>query len=164
MAKTYDYADGYRSAGLLQAAADHLSAAQTLFKDENVEHLDSAGYLAHLGVELMLKAMLLHTVREFPETHSLEGLYGDVVPHYPKAKLRGCESPYRGILIALDKFYALRYPSLPESPGVSRGDWSAIKLFVDRLREAMPTELRKEFDARGQAEKSGRIVLDRDHR
>ena len=160
----YRYTDGYRSADLLQAATDHLSAAKTLFNDEHVEHLDSAGYLAHLGVELILKAMLLNKTKEFPETHSLQGLLGQVVTNFPAASLRGKDSPYRDILIALDRFYDLRYPSPTVSPGISRGDWDAIKLLVERLRGAMPLELREEFDLRGQVNKSGRVVVSYDRR
>src|SRR5436190_23698313 len=61
--------DGYTERDLLQSATDHLASARRLFEG-GPRCFDSAGYLSHLGIELILKAFLLHRDGEFPGEHS----------------------------------------------------------------------------------------------
>jgi hypothetical protein len=58
MGKAFSAKDGYAQIDLVQFSRDHLFAAETLF-NLDVRTLDSAGYLAQLGIELLLKALLL---------------------------------------------------------------------------------------------------------
>jgi HEPN domain-containing protein len=74
VAHMYTVADGVAVPDLLHFGFDHISAAQALLKS-NARHFDSAGYLAHLGFELLLKAWHLHEFTEFPNTHSLNNLW-----------------------------------------------------------------------------------------
>lgn len=164
MTKQYKAEDGYRVADLLIGSADHLSAARALYEDDCPEHLDSAGYLAHLGVELLLKAFLLHRNSSFPETHGLADLCGMVAADTPAVKMRKSDSPYRDLVLSLDKCYELRYPNPKGNQGISRGDWKAVKLLVDRLREALPKELTEVFDHPERREKFGRTVTQADKR
>ena len=159
MKKQYSAADGFTVSNLLTGALDHLSASRALFKDEHPEHLDSAGYLAQLGVELLLKALLLHRHAAFPETHSLADLWGRVAAEFPEAKMRKEDSMYRDIILSLDRFYELRYPNPNGSPAISRGDWQAIELLVEKLWQVLPLELRKMVDISECREKFGRTVL-----
>jgi HEPN domain-containing protein len=71
--KKFSRQDGFSELGLLHAAADYLGSAKLLF-DRSPRCFDSAGYLCHLGIELVLKAMLLNICNEFPNDHSLTKL------------------------------------------------------------------------------------------
>jgi hypothetical protein len=64
MAKTFTAAGGYTQLDLVQFSRDHLFAAQKLF-NLDVRTLDSAGYLAQLGIELLLKVLPLTRKRGF---------------------------------------------------------------------------------------------------
>jgi len=158
MAKQYSAEDGFTVCDLLTGAFDHLSASKALFKDEHPEHLDSAGYLAQLGVELLLKALLLHRNATFPETHSLEVLLGLVAAEFPGAKMRKGEGMYRDIILSLDRFYELRYPIPNGSHAISRGDWQAIELLIERLWPLIPLNFQKMVDISKRREKFGRVV------
>lgn len=68
--KVFTNAD-YRAAELLQAGIDHLDAAAALSTGSH-RYLDSAGYICHMGIELMLKAWVLHSTGRFGRTHPLK--------------------------------------------------------------------------------------------
>ena len=72
MAKNFTEKD-FTPADLLQAGIDHLSAAELLLKNDSI-FFDSAGYLAHIGIELLLKSFILYINREFEGIHSLKDL------------------------------------------------------------------------------------------
>ena len=59
MAKRYTKEDGFSTQELLHYARGHLASAKVLF-ERSPDCYDSAGYLSHLGIELTLKALLLH--------------------------------------------------------------------------------------------------------
>lgn len=161
MRKEYRAEDGFQTLDLLHASRDHFISSEKLFKLGEIEYLDSAGYLAHLSVELLLKAFLLHKTGAFPETHSLKGLIGQVVVHFPAAKQKGVNYGYRSILISLDRFYELRYPNRGKSPGVSKGDFEAIEMLYEQLKGAMPEPLQEEFQSISKTEKYGREIRKR---
>jgi HEPN domain-containing protein len=71
--KTYTRKDGFSEIELLHSAVDHLASAKILF-DTNARCFDSAGYLSHLGIELIFKALLLNKSDQFPPEHSLAKL------------------------------------------------------------------------------------------
>lgn len=60
---------GFSEMSLLHAAVDHFTSAKVLF-DKNPRCYDSAGYLCHLGIELVLKTKILFLSDEFPNEHS----------------------------------------------------------------------------------------------
>jgi hypothetical protein len=86
--RVFTQEQGYRPIDLLHAATDHLFAANVLFSSsdfflavgmldvdfEAPRCLDSAGYLSHLGLELLLKAFLLLVTGSFRDDHSLANL------------------------------------------------------------------------------------------
>jgi hypothetical protein len=51
--KMFSRSDGYTEQDLLQSATDHLASARRLFEG-GPRCFDSAGYLSHLGIELIL--------------------------------------------------------------------------------------------------------------
>ena len=74
--RVFRLSDGFQPAELIRYGVDHLRAAERLFAGSPLFD-DSAGYLAHLGIELLLKSMLLHADGRFPEEHRLQQLYLD---------------------------------------------------------------------------------------
>jgi HEPN domain-containing protein len=71
--KNYRRSHGYTERDLLHSATDHLASARRLF-ESGPRCFDSAGYLSHLGIELILKAFLLNRTDAFPNDHSLARL------------------------------------------------------------------------------------------
>ena len=74
MARIFSTADGLVPVDFAHCALDHMTAAHALF-DTDPSHYDSAGYLVHIGVELLLKSWLLQAAGEFEGTHNLKALY-----------------------------------------------------------------------------------------
>lgn len=104
MARTYTAEQGYVSVELAHCGLDHMTAAGLLFESDP-GHFDSAGYLAHLGVELLLKAWLLEANRKFEGIHGLASLYAVLE--------RECGAPsldeqQTALLVVLDKYEQLR--------------------------------------------------------
>jgi len=75
--KYFHRSQGYEPIELLRYAVDHKNAALLLF-EESFDYHDSAAYLAHLSVELCLKALLLERTDRFPESHNLAVLSDDL--------------------------------------------------------------------------------------
>ncbi len=65
--------DGFTSEDLLIDAHGHLASAHVLFTYSPSCYF-SGGYLAHLGIELIFKAYLLHLSGSFQDDHDLEAL------------------------------------------------------------------------------------------
>ncbi len=66
----YTAEEGYTVEDLLHFGYSHVDAAKLLFKADPVFY-DSAGYLMHLGIELVLKAWHLYSFGQFDNTHDL---------------------------------------------------------------------------------------------
>ena len=66
--------DGYTVEDMLHFGYGHVDASRKLFMDDP-EYLDSAGYLLHLGVEVVFKSWHLFLFEKFDSTHDLMGLY-----------------------------------------------------------------------------------------
>jgi HEPN domain-containing protein len=70
--------DGLVAVDLIHCAMDYLSAAELLFGSG--PHLyDSASYLAHLGIEMLLKGWLLEVNGSFEGVHLLSNLHGTLL-------------------------------------------------------------------------------------
>jgi HEPN domain-containing protein len=107
MPRNFTAAAGYTQLDLLQFARDHLFAAEKLF-GLGVRTLDSAGYLAQLGIELLLKALLLGATGAFRDEQSILKLCCKVKHVVPSFKI---PEPYSDVLPLLDRYYELRYPA-----------------------------------------------------
>jgi HEPN domain-containing protein len=147
----YRRSDGFDERDLLHAAVDHLASARRLFEG-GPRCYDSAGYLCHVGIELILKAFLLHSDDEFPGWHSLAELLR-------KSSL-GLDAALHQTIALLDGFAELRYPT-PEPQGVEIGvtDWGDIHVLYITLVQLMPPDLRSAYDEIDYGEKVGRIVM-----
>lgn len=150
-------ADGYNERDLLRAAIDHLEAAQHLF-GQDPGWYDSAGYLGHLGIELLLKAYLLAISDSFPNEHSLKKLWSQLVTHKPDATLSSDEER---ILHALDRLYHLRYPRPSDPVEIGTEDWPLIERTTLTIVDLMPELLQREFETIREPTKGGRILMRR---
>lgn len=75
MAKKFTEKQGYSPRDLFHFGIDHLESGRILYTQGPASSFDSAGYLAHLGIELLLKAWHLHQFKRFENEHSLVKLY-----------------------------------------------------------------------------------------
>jgi HEPN domain-containing protein len=146
---------GFNVSDLLYAATDHLASAGVLF-DKNPRCYDSAGYLSHLGIELILKAFLLHYTGQFPAEHSLRKLRCSLeergITLLPVEK-------YGSTLAKLDRFADLRYPNPNGAPEIGSDDWTIICTLYSQLRTQLPTDLQRQVDRISQTKKFGRILM-----
>ena len=102
-------------------AKDHFACAGAIFKMGSPLWLDSAGHLAHLGIELALKALLLEERAEFPGTHDLRQLH----KHARRLGLSLSEASVKA-LREINKLGSIRYPN-PHAPvKIATEDWPAF--------------------------------------
>ncbi len=157
MAKTYRREDGFLTSDLLHYGRDHLASAKALF-DRSYQAFDSAGYLSHLGVELLLKALLLDLEGEFPNEHDLWKLVRRV-----RIMNTGflTDPEDATILTLINSFSSLRYP-IPEG-GQTIGDehWSQIERLCSAIVAEMPARLQHEIQDADPTTKGGRILMSR---
>jgi HEPN domain-containing protein len=151
----YRRSDGYTEIALVQFARDHLFAAEKLFH-LGVRTLDSAAYLAQLGIEILLKALLLSATDEFPQEHSLLKLGCEVKKAIPSFEIA---EPYSDVLPLLNRYYYLRYPAPSNVPGVTQGDWPVIKHIVDLIERHLPEQVRHSPDTSSADKKAGRKII-----
>jgi hypothetical protein len=155
--KIFAAAQGFRTRDLIQAGVDHLASAKVLFKLD-FRCFDSAGYLAHLGLELLFKSLLLHVAGEFPAGHSLRRLKAQVAALLPQY-----ESVLSDDLLAeFDLFKELRYPLPSEPVGIGTSDWIALEDALPALFAAAPPEWTAELEAIKRNEKGGRVLMVKD--
>lgn len=146
--------DGYNEKDLLQYAIDHLRSARVLF-EKHYDLYDSAGYLSHLGIEMILKAMLLIRKGEFPGVHKLGFLFRRLNKDISLSK------DQERLLKKLDKFEGLRYPDPKKTVEIGCEDWDEIHSFAIFLFEKFPKELKDEFRKIDRTKKGGRILMRR---
>jgi hypothetical protein len=163
---------GYRPIDLLHAASDHLFAANVLFSisgffravgvlDVDVEAprcLDSAGYLSHLGIELLLKAFLLNVIGNFRDDHSLTNLLRALEANGVKFTLN---EEQVATVKQLDQFYHLRYPQTVGSLSVGDLDWPAIHSLFSALGDRLPEKLQRDLINLDRTRKFGRVLMRR---
>lgn len=158
MVRVYKKSDGLLPEDLVHCGLDHLTAAEELF-DSNPSHFDSAGYLSHIGVELLLKGWLLQCAGEFKGIHSVKELYEELVK---KCGAPQVDSQIQDTLELLDCYEALRYPNRNQPTEVGQEDWNEIDNFAGLVCRSMPKEIEKALDAlssNNKITKSGRVLL-----
>jgi HEPN domain-containing protein len=147
----------YNPEDLLQAGLDHLWAAEVLMK-AYYEVLDSAGYLFHLGLELMLKAWILQVTGEFPRIHSLKDLITEINKNDQKFHLSEREIQ---TLAYLSKFEALRYPSKKQPVEIGTEDIEQVNELADAIWRQMPDALVEAYERIPKGKKGGRVIMRR---
>jgi HEPN domain-containing protein len=151
----YTAKEGFKTADLLHFGLDHLKAARLLF-EASYETFDSAGHLAHLGTELLLKAVLLSANGEFPNEHDLLKLVGAIRVQKP-GFLK--DNDLETIVTHINPFVVLRYPDAKGSKSVGDEDWDQIKRLRDAILEEMPQGLKDEIRKIDPTKKGGRTLM-----
>lgn len=147
--------DGFSEGELLHSAIDHLSSAKVLF-DTNARCFDSAGYLSHLGIELILKALLLNKSDQFPNEHALAKLSELLVK---LGVMLNYTRDHKDTLRTLDKFYELRYPKESNPIEIGSDDWSKIEPFFEHLIFLLPDQIQQDLRQVNHSEKGNRILM-----
>ena len=153
--RVFTAADGYTTAGLLRFARDHLASARVL-RERSFDCFESAGVLCHFGLELLFKALLLHSNAEFPATHDLTYLLG-LVAKSPQALSLTQEQ--NALLAKIDSFFSLRYPEPDGSAEIGDEELVRIEELAQDLVRQLPVELRQQLTNRRPYEKGGRILM-----
>jgi len=153
--KKYTRQDGFSEIELLHSSIDHLASAKSLF-NTNPRCFDSAGYLSHLGIELILKALLLNKCAQFPNEHSLVKLSRLISDQ--KVALNYTKDHER-TLKTLDEFYELRYPKNLNPIEIGQEDWTAIESFFEHLIFLFPDQIQQELRQLDCYSKKGNRIL-----
>ncbi|MCH7869657.1 MAG: HEPN domain-containing protein [Myxococcales bacterium] len=144
---------GYSESDLIHFAYGHLESAGCLFRCGHVGY-DSAAYLGHLGIELLLKALLLYRTNKFPNCHDLNKLRNLL-------EAADCEITFSSegvaVLEKVNRFYSLRYPAGGPSEPFLAEDLVALEALARQLVNTLPLELQQEYAP--QVRKGGRDLL-----
>ena len=147
--------DGYSVRDLAHAANDHLLSAFALFDANHYQMIDSAGYLSHLAIELILKAALLDAVQSFPKEHGLEILRAELSSTGVSLNL---STASEAMFERLDSFYSLRYPDPAGLPPLGNPDRQRIHALFRELVDSLPVVMQA-IDAIDHTRKAGRILM-----
>lgn len=117
---------------------------------------DSAGYLAHLSIELLFKALLLGIKDEFPDQHDLRGLFASLQKEVPGTKLTR-----RGeyALDMVNTFGQLRYPRPRQPIEVGNDELDLIVSLYNSVFRYVPVSMRPVEDPEGWVTKHGGRIL-----
>ena len=152
--KWFSRDDGFTERDLLLFGFDHLASASLLFTKGGPGQLDSAGYLCHLGFELILKAVLLSISNQFPDDHSLPNLVGRIEAAGWTLQLK----PEQGnFLENLNQYYELRYPNRESPISIASTDLPDLLGLQDHIVSVMPDQLRVVFDSLNKPDEDGRF-------
>jgi HEPN domain-containing protein len=154
--KVFTPAD-YKAADLLHAGIDHLDAAAAL-SGGSYRYLDSAGYLCHIAIELMLKAWVLHSTGRFEGTHPLQAQIGVLSREdYPLT----LTERQREILNYISSFSELRYPSLKHPVEIGTDDIELVMEVAEEIWQQIPKELVEAYEAIPGHKKGNRVIMRR---
>lgn len=159
MNNIFKESDGFNIKDLLKCALDHLRSAHLLF-DRSPICFDSAGYLAHLGLELILKTILLNNTGEFMGIHDLKRLYKMAL----KSGAIELEKEELNILIKVNQFYNLRYVNPQKPVEIGDEDWKAIDGTAHSLLSNIPEDIVSTLYPGDTFEKGGRILMRKEKR
>ena len=153
---TFSEKNGFTVVDLLQFGFSHADAACFLF-NEDLAFIDSAGYLAHLGVELILKAWHLQLFGKYEPTHDIVELHKKIQQEEAVACI---SSDSEEFLVKLQTFYELRYPRRGKGPvEVGTEDLKTFQIFLNELWNQLPDEMIKIYNQIDSIKKGGRILM-----
>ena len=153
--QTFSSTDGFKPADLAQSARDHFNAVMILFEKRDAFVFDSAGYLAHIAIELVLKALLLDLRGSFPAEHDLAKLTRLVAQDLPGF---GFTPEGERILASANAFGELRYPSPARRVEIGTEDLEEIIHLFQRLWDGLPESLYPTRDS-NDVRKGGRVLM-----
>lgn len=155
--RIFSQIDGYSVGDFLHYGFDNLDAAELLLKN-NARYFDSAGYLAHLGVEHLLKAWHLHSFGQFKEGHSLKNLWSTLQQHDTTLQL---DSEAYETLRRIDTYFSLRYPNPAQSQEIGDDDLPAILRLEPAICSQMPPAMHHVMNALSGVRKGGRLLMEK---
>lgn len=150
--RRFDKSGGYTTKDLIHYGLDHLAASIELFSI-SPRLYDSAGYLAHLGIELYLKAMMFYDKGYFINEHKLDMIRnrGNLSKSYFDISSENTE-----IYNRLDEFAEIRYPTRSNPQNIGEEDADKIRSLSEEIYDHFPQQLKDEFDAIDHNKKGGR--------
>ena len=143
--RRYTHQQGYTARDLFLFADGHRRACELLFSQGPV-YLESAAYLGHLAIELLLKMHLLDRAGGFPNSHDLLELVKALHNVFPDLEFTG---DGLAMLARLNGFADARYPE-PEARqlvSIYTTDRELIKAFCPGLRDACSPALLNKINA-----------------
>lgn len=151
--------DGYTPKTLLQYGIDHLACAKHFFSFGHPKTYDSAGYIAHLGIELIMKAILLVAQGYFTDTHDLSYIYENLTLNQKKWSLA---KKHVKTINLLNNFYGLRYPKPNGAIEIGSDDWPKIESLCEALIKKLNKKHQKEMRNIDFFSKGNRVLLYRE--
>ena len=158
MPRTFSFIDGITVADLLRFGFGHLSSAEFLLNGPDPNHFDSAGYLAHLGFEHLLKAWHLQVFNKVPGIHNLDKLWNTLLEGSHARHLSLGDSK---TLKLLDEYAELRYPNINNPVEIGGDDSRRIGKLLKSLLKRMPGTLHKVMEELHWSTKGGRVLMER---
>lgn len=147
--------DGYEPVDLLNYAHGHFVSAEVLFST-SAFCFDSGGYIAHVAVELLFEAVLLHLTGAFPGDHGLGTLLASLERAGHQFML---QNELQGGLYVLERFEHCRYPK-PDAPvQIGHSDLAEIRQLWDALVGQLPAPLHDAWHASDRSSKGGRVLM-----
>ena len=128
---------------VLQQALSHLDASEELFKKGHA-FLDSAGYLAQLGIELMLKSWCLYLHGVASDDHKLDVLVNSINRHSPELSIN---EDFTASLKEVSNFYNLRYADKSTVTEVGTEDLEKVNYIAEYIWDRMPEEIINAYQA-----------------
>lgn len=151
MPRTYTAADGVTVPDLLHSGLDHISAAEILLQS-NARHFDIAGYVAHLGFELLLKAWHLQNFDSFPGVHDIKSLWSDL---HKSSAIRQLSRRDLETLELLNGYADLRYPNLNSPIEIGNDDLPRIGALCSAIFKRMPRSIYQAIEGLHWSRKGG---------
>lgn len=149
--------DGFEPKDFIHSGLDHFNAAESLFK-ASPSFFDSAGYLVHMGFELILKAWHLEAFGEFCGIHSLQELAQQL---RDKGQVLNLSKEENEVLGIADEYSELRYPNPRKGVEVGSDDCNKLDALLNRIREQTPTAFDGYFRSINPTRKGGRVLMER---
>lgn len=155
--RVFKRVDGFEPKDLIHSGLDHVNAAENLF-GASASFFDSAGYLVHMGFELLLKAWHLEVFGEFFGIHSLRELVRQLRVKGQEINLSEEENE---VLKIADRYSELRYPNPKQGIEVGMDDWEKINALLNRVWEQAPNAFDGYFESIDPTRKGGRVLMER---
>ena len=155
--RVFKRTDGFEPRDFIHSGLDHVNAAESLFK-ANASFFDSAGYLVHMGFELLLKAWHLEVFGEFCGIHSLRDLVQQLREKGQELNLSEEEND---VLEIADTYGELRYPNPKQGVEVGTDDWEKIDALLNRIWEQTPNTFDGYFQSIDPTRKGRRVLMRR---
>jgi len=150
--KKYTSKDGYNYIDLFHFGNDHLKAADYLFKYSPV-YYDSAGYLYHLGFELILKSICLFKNGYFENVHDLKSILKLV------ETLKSNKKYNRKALDIINTYNDLRYPKIISPIEIGLDDLPKIIEFREYIESEIPNEMKIQIKNISVLNKGNRVLM-----